>query len=127
MQLPTHLYTQKVSCYLFFRGQDRRISVMHKQRVTGHAGGVILENVRFRVQEGVRQTVIKRGRKKPHAFVNGVLMQASDHIWGLECDEGIQVSYNPYKAGYFYNRETGEPIHEAKLCVVTPNGVLAYL
>lgn len=127
MQLPTHLYNQKVSLYLYRRGKDRRVSVLHKQHVAGHAGAVILEGVSFRVREGTRQAVLKSGRKTPHAFVDGVLMQVSEHQWGLESSEGVQVSYNPFRAGYFYNRETGEPIYEARVAVVTPKGVLAFV
>lgn len=122
--LPTHLYTQQVSIYRNL--SDHCLSVLHKQHVADHAGGAILQNVRFRVQESTRQTVIKRGRKKPHAFVDGVLMQCSEKQWGLESDDGIQVSYNPYRAGYFYNRLTGEPVHQARLCVVTPAGIVVY-
>lgn len=124
--LPTHLYNDRVSVYVYRRGDDRRMSVMHNQRVVGHAGAIILEDVHFRVQEGVRQVVISRKQKKPHAFVDGTLMQCSARIWGLESTDGIQVRYNPYQAGYFYNRLTGEPVHSARLCVVTPFGVLAY-
>lgn len=127
MQLPKNLYNQKVSCYLYTRGKTRMVSLLHKGRVGGHAGGVILENVRFRVQEGTRQSVIRKKRKTPHAFVDGVLMQCSEQQWKPESEEGIKVSYNPYKGGFFYDQATGEPIHSAKLAVVTPQGVLAFI
>ena len=100
---------------------------MHKQKITGHAASVILQDVCFQVQEGGRQRCLQMKKKKVHAFVKGVLMQASEKEWGLESTEGVQVTYNPYKAGYFYERETGKAVYEAKLCIVTPAGVLAYL
>lgn len=121
--LPLHLYTQRVSVYRNL--YDHCLSVLHKQHVAGHAITVILENVSFRVQEGVRQTVITKKRKKVHAFVDGVLTQCSDK----ECEpqsEGVLVSYNPYQAGYFYERKTGKAVYEARLCVVTPAGILAH-
>jgi len=123
--LPTHVIAHPVSIYRNLN--DKCLSVLHKQRVAGHAGAVILENVRFRVQEGGRQTVLRTGRKNVHAFVDGILMQCSQDICVPEATDGIQVSYNPRRAGYFYNRETGEPVHQAKLCAITPTGVFAYL
>lgn len=121
--LPIHLYNQQISVYRNL--SDHCLSVLYKQQVAGHAITVVLENVSFRVQEGVRQTVITRKRKKVHAFVDGTLTQCSDR----ECDqqsEGVPVTYNPYRAGYFYERETGKAVYEARLCVVTPAGILAY-
>lgn len=103
------------------------VSLLHKERVGGHAGAVILENVQFRVREGTRQSVIRKKRKTPHAFVDGTLLQVSEYQWGPESSEGVQVSYNPYKGGFFYDRATGEPIHSARLAVVTSKGVLAFV
>lgn len=122
--LPTHLYTQRVSVYRNLNAKC--LSVLHKQLVAGHAIAVKLENVSFRVQEGGRQTVLKTGRKNVHAFVNGTLVECSENNQALEPSGAVQVSYNPYKAGYFYNRQTGEPIYKASQCIVTPCGVLAY-
>ena len=125
--LPTHLYTQKVSAYVYKRGKTRRLSVMHGEVVVGHADSLILRNVRFRVQDGVRQWCIEKGRKKPHAFVDGQLMQCSLHQWEIESTEGIQVSYDRHYAGYFFDETTGEPIYKARVAVVTPWGSLAFV
>lgn len=122
--LPTHLYSQKVSVYRNLN--DQCLSVLHKQHVAGHAIAVVLSDVRFRVQEGGRQTVIREKRKNVHAFVDGNLVECSDHPVVID-GEPVQVTYNPYRAGHFCNRATGEPIYSAKLCVVSPSGVLAYL
>ncbi len=124
--LPTHLYTQRVSVYRNLNAQC--LSILRKQHVAGHAITVVLENVRFRVQEGGRQTVLRTKRKNVHAYVDGTLTQCSDKDLGAELANGeaVQVSYNPYRVGHFCNRQTGEPIHEARLCIITPSGVLAY-
>lgn len=45
----------------------------------------------------------------------------------IDAGEPIEVNYDPYAAGYFYKQDTGEPIHSARLCIVRPSGILAYL
>ena len=102
---------------------------MHGEHVAGHANLVVLENVRFRVQDGVREACIRRGRTTPHAFADGVLVECSNSILSLdlESSDGIEVSYNRFHAGYFYNKATGEPIYSARLAVVTAKGALAFV
>lgn len=121
--LPTHLYNQRVSVYRNLNANC--LSVMHKQHVAGHAVSLILKDVRFRVQEGGRQRVMRDKRKNVHAFVDGTLMECSDHELVIN-GEPVQITYNPYKSAHFYDRAAAMPVYKAKLCVVSPSGILAY-
>ena len=75
-------------------------------RVTDYADRLNLTDVEFRVSEAGRQRVLKEGRKNVHAFVIGTLTDE-------ELDTPVDVSYNPYKAGFFYRKDNGEAVHSA--------------
>jgi len=122
--LPTHLYNQKVSVYRNLN--DQCLSVLYKQLVAGHAVTVILANVQFRVREGRRQNVLKTNRKNVHAFVDGTLVECSEKKLEFQLGDGVPVIYIPKVASYFYERQSGKPVHSAKTCVITPSGFLAY-
>lgn len=76
-------------------------------RVTDYADSLNLTDVEFRVSEAGRRRVLKEGRKNVHAFVIGTLTDE-------ELDTTIDVSYNPYKAGYFFRKDNGEPVTRAQ-------------
>ena len=75
-------------------------------RVTGYADKLNLRDVEFRVSEAGRQRVLKEGRKNVHAFVIGTLVDE-------ELETSVDVSYNPYKQGYFYRKDNGEAVSKA--------------
>jgi hypothetical protein len=100
--------------------QAKCLSVMEKGLITGHAQQVRLTDVKFQVSQAGRSRCLARKRKTVHAFVLGTLEEAVAEVAEVQ---GLKVSYNPYKAGYFYNAETGEAIYSAKSVVITPNGV----
>jgi hypothetical protein len=100
--------------------QAKCLSVMERGKVTGHAQTVRLTDVKFQVSDKGRERCICRQRKTVHAFVVGNLEEAVAEVLAFS---GTKVSYNPYKAGYFYNAATGEPVYQAKSVVITPNGV----
>jgi len=79
-----------------------------KGRVIQHAVELRLRDATFKVSEAGRQRVLAEKRKNVHAGVVGYLT-----------DEGFvnfnpkTVSYNPYKAGYFYDKATNEPVYNS--------------
>jgi hypothetical protein len=75
--------------------------------VTSHRKTVALKDATFKVSEAGRKRVLKERRKNVHAGIQGTTTRApKEGSW-------IKVSYNPYKWGYFYKVETGEPIYSA--------------
>lgn len=115
--LPT-VSNQKVKVYRNL--QAKCLSVMEQGLIVGHAQTVRLTDVSFKVSQAGRERCLQRQRKTVHAFVVGKLQEA---IGEVAEPDGIKVSYNPYKAGHFYNAATGEPIYKAQSVVITPCGV----
>ena len=74
---------------------------------------VVLRDVTFKVSEAGRQRVIREKRKNVHAGAVGTLATRASR---RAC---VRISYNPYRAGHFYVRDTGEPVHAARLLVLT--------
>lgn len=86
-----------------------------KGLVIAHTQALALEHCQFKVSEAGRQRVLAERRKNIHAGVVGYVTEGFEP--GL-CTNPI--SYNPYKAGHFYNKLTDEPVFHASM--VTMNG-----
>ena len=100
---------------------NKCLSVMESGLVIGHAQTIKLTDVSFKVSQSGRDRCVKEKRKNVHAFVVGKLESAIAEVQPEIT--GTKVSYNPYKAGHFYNAETGEAIHNAASVIITPAGV----
>jgi hypothetical protein len=84
-----------------------------KGKVTGYAKAFVLVDFEFVVSEASRQRVLREQRKNVHGFCRGVLedaFNAAVDINALPSNHRV-VTYNPYRAGYFFDRSTNEPIH----------------
>lgn len=68
---------------------------------------VLMRDVVFKVSEKGRQRVLREKRKNVHAYAVGEVLEYSGSEMPIE---GEEIGYNPYKAGHFYNKETGKPI-----------------
>lgn len=77
--------------------------------VIGHQERILVQLPTFKVWEGGRQRVIREKKKNVHAFVKAEVIHPYEDIHS----NAKRVSYNPYKAGYFYYADTGEPIKSA--------------
>mgnify|MGYP003430979840 CR=1 FL=1 len=75
---------------------------------------VVLQDVTFKVIESGRQRVLRTKEKNVHAFSVGTVVE------GVDVSEAtVPVSYNPYKAGHFVRKDTGEAIYSCRLLVMT--------
>ena len=88
-----------------------------------HYDTVKINSVRFHVNENGRQKVLKRQRKGVHAYVKGYEPKAVGTEENL--DQLVHISYNPYKAGYFYRKDNGEAVNTADYAIITTRGVFA--
>ena len=92
----------------------------------------------FRVSESGRQKVVATKRKNVHAFawgyndtVNGDTLYGPEHESFikdtfralLEGGQLTQVSYNPYKHRFFFDKATECPVGYARQIFLTPDGV----
>ena len=98
----------------------------HKGKVILHCQDVILESGKFIVSEAGRQRVIAEQRKNVHAYAEGFLRAATviterynvapttvihnpNGAFAESVEPGeVEVSYNPYKAAQFFEKDSGE-------------------
>ena len=76
-----------------------------------HDHRVVLDNATFKVSEAGRQRVVREKKKNVHAFVTGSFQgypffeEDLAHFYGYSL-----VTYNPYKAGFFFEKTTGREV-----------------
>ena len=92
-------------------------------RVFKHSFALHVKDAKMLVNETGRQRVINEKRKNVHAFIYAPFAEE----YSKERTPRMKkvCSYNPYKAGYFQDKETGEPIHELPELVLR-HGVVWY-
>jgi len=82
----------------------------------------------FIVRESGRLRVLKEKRKNVHAFARFDQALASDDVegwaaWAKRQKGLIEISYNPYRAGEFYRRDTWAGVHTvSSLTMLAPPG-----
>jgi len=108
---------------VYFNLHKNIFSIQRKGLVVDHVRNVKLLEAKFAVQPAGHAKVLVEKKKNVHAYVRGYIT----HV----CDEGkclgdgnwsdnpsIRISYNPYKADYFYNIETGEPVNSVDMALL---------
>ena len=91
-----------------------------KGRVIMHTLSLLLTGCAFKVSEAGRQRVLKERRKNVHAGVVGYLCEDNVCVGG----DVVAVSYNPYKAGHFYAKDTGAAVYSADVVQMHDRRVL---
>ena len=81
----------------------------NKGRVIAHTSELNLGQATFKVSEAGRQRVIREQRKNVHAGVVGEWYGTVEPI-----ENGIAVTYNPYKFSSFVTAHTQQPIFHAR-------------
>lgn len=87
-----------------------------QDRVAFHTNIIYLKNVKFLVNERLRQRVILEKRKNVHAFVSGNICAPAEHYDVNHGGLGDAVTYNPYKVAHF-TTENGS-CDTAKVCMM---------
>lgn len=86
---------------------DRLFHPSVKGRVTGHADTVLAVNCTTKISESGRQRVIREKRKNVHAGIVCTTCIAEPKPKFVTSELTQTMSYNPYKRGDFYDRDTG--------------------
>ena len=89
-------------------------SIKYEGIVIGYAKEIALSNAIYLVSKAGRVRVLKEQCKNVHAYVEGYV--ALYPKGKLEC---IEVSYNPYKYGYFYRKDNSEEINVSEYAILT--------
>lgn len=113
---------------LHFQGHIFSIKALeglNKNRVVGHAPGILLQNVEFIVSETGRQRVLTQKRKNVHAGIVGNIIAVYQYRPRLPSPlktqqqwfnqvVGYPINYNPYSGSTFYIVGVNTPIHKAE-------------
>lgn len=115
---------------VYFNLHKRVFSVRSREaetrgRVVQHLNQCAIENPKFVVQQSGRNRVLREQRKYVHAYVRGVLSDSSDEF--VKSFDFLYngaptlrtLTYNPYENSEFIDVDTEEPVHSARLCVLT--------
>lgn len=94
-------------------------------KVMCHDQQVFIESPQFIVQPAGRAKVLRERRKCVHAFIRGSLrgFKVGTNVGFDGWKYWNQATYNPYQAGTFTDKTTGDVVHSATRAVVTTRGV----
>lgn len=84
----------------------------NKGKVACYSKIIVLGDVAFKVSEASRQRILKQKSRNVHAYVKGEFLDCYDGIFKPD-DSLICVTYNPYKADWFYHRDSGEVLDKS--------------
>lgn len=87
--------------------------------LSGHCDNCVIVEVSFQVSEPGRQRVINKRKRNVHAYASGKLIGRDP----TDIYAPIRLGYNPYKYGFFYDKETREKISKAEYLIVRNNEV----
>ena len=100
---------------IYYNINKRVFSIRAKKCPVSYAVAARVDLPKFVVREGGRQQVLREKQKNVHAFIKGEMVTLDR----VPCLDGLRkVSYNPYKAGHFYDCNTDEPIYSAQYAVL---------
>ena len=78
-------------------------------RLFKHSHALLVKGAKMLVNETGRQRVIREKRKNVHAFIYPTHIE--DYKKGATPRFKKVCTYNPYKAGYFRDKESEQPVH----------------
>ncbi|MBO0736421.1 MAG: hypothetical protein J2P48_07615 [Alphaproteobacteria bacterium] len=86
-----------------------------------HVRSIMLKDAKFIVEAGRRRRVLTERKKNVHAFVEGY---ETDRVYpAVDPTKMRDANYNPYKAGHFYDKDSGMPLSTAKAVYLGPDGM----
>ncbi len=103
-------------------------SVKERGKKVRHAtqGIYALTNCSFLVQPAGNRKVREQKKKNVHAYISGFeayrYLPNNHHFKESLVEQGVEVTYNPYKHTTFVIKETGEEIFSADIVLFTEEG-----
>jgi len=99
-------------------------SIQQDGLVKAHTNLIKLFDCEFIVNQKGREKVIKEKRKNVHAFIKGYLSELFDSM--LNAGHGTEITYNPYKNEFFYEKNGGSSIHTADAVLLDDRKVFSF-
>jgi hypothetical protein len=82
-------------------------------KVIAYTPTLTMRDVRFIISEKGRQRVLERKQKNLHAFAEGT----PGKVEAIQ-EHQREITYNPYRAGHFYWKDTGERVDRVTSAVL---------
>lgn len=89
------------------------------RRVIRHETDCVLVDVSLVVSNAGRERVLREKAKNVHAYAIGDV----DDSKSLH-ENSVEVTYNPYRANYFYEKSSERPRHSAAFAILSSDGKL---
>lgn len=99
---------QEVEVYRNLKNGKFSIRCKSTGYVLAHGDDFYLTNVRFTVNEKARERVLQTKQRNVHAYAEGYFTS------NVSLVNKKEVTYQPYKKGSFYLKETGEDVVKAE-------------
>ena len=112
-------------CEIYKNLHKNCFSIRKFGKVVKYDENLTVFEAKFVVQPAGRQKVLDQKHKNVHAFVRGIY-GLYPKIPEFNVELGQRISYDPYKFGYFYVKESEMPIYCADVVCLTSNGVYAW-
>lgn len=101
----------KQAKYYTYRNLNKGgFSVKHRGLVVNRNDSMIIDNGEFRVSLPGRNRVLKDKKRNVHAYIVSDNFESRDFKLTKDC---LEVTYNPYKAEFFYIKTSGKRIDKA--------------
>lgn len=104
-------------------GEVNMLSVKRPGQKIDYASWVSLKNVEFKVHERGRQRCIESGQRNVHAWVVGDELDVVKGSRPFIPDYWRRAVYDPWKGGSFVDSETHEPVHSARMAIMSGKDV----
>lgn len=114
VKVARNLHEQKLSV----RGKNDHL-VRDENGEGLYVTSIKLADVKFIVLPSGRERCLREKKKNLHAFAQGRIASGEDAEVGCNA---TQVTYNPYKMGSFYCKETEQPINRADQVFIFASG-----
>lgn len=118
---------QRVQVYRNLKFKDKVVYSIRDATsglVLGHGTDLLLSRCLLIVKDSGRKRVLKEKKKNVHAWIEGsfgIIHCGDNSIF----NDGVKVSYNPYKNYTFVFGETDQPLFVANLVYIDEQGVFA--
>lgn len=94
-------------------------SIQQGGLVVGYSDSVTVAVAEFVIQKAGQAKVRATGKKVVHAFMTGYPYKVEYFFPG----NARSATYNPYRNDTFVDRETGTPVHTARIAKASPGGI----
>lgn len=104
-------------------GEVNMLSVKRPGQKIDYASWVSMKNVEFKVHERGRQRCLASGQRNVHAWVVGDELDVVKDSRPFEPSYWQRAVYDPWKGESFVDSETLEPVHTARMVIMSGKDV----